>query len=143
VGIFIFDYENQNILKGGRFLKLLSWIGIVILTLFIFLSGNAIASPYLSLSVPAHIYPGDSIEARINVSEINGLQMSLFRIDDPENYILESNKEYFFSVDTWRPKRPLNEQERWQNLKFSFFNHYAGLPQKFFLQVLNRVSKIF
>ena len=130
MGIFIFDYENQNILKGGRFLKLLSWIGIVILTLFIFLSGNAIASPYLSLSVPAHIYPGDSIEARINVSEINGLQMSLFRIDDPENYILESNKENFFSVDTWRPKRPLNEQERWQNLKFSFFQSLRKIASK-------------
>lgn len=111
-------------------MKLLSWIGLVFLTVLVFLSGNSFASPYVSLSVPAHIYPGDSIEARVNVSEIKNLQMSLYRIDDPENYILESNKEYFFSVDTWRPKRPLNEQEKWQNLKFSFFQSLRGIASK-------------
>ncbi|NLJ49029.1 MAG: hypothetical protein GX428_05495 [Candidatus Atribacteria bacterium] len=111
-------------------MKLLSWISLVFFIILVFLSGNSFASPYISLSVPAHIYPGDSIEARVNVSEIKNLQMSLYRIDDPENYILESNKEYFFSVDTWRPKRPLNEQEKWQNLKFSFFQSLRGIASK-------------
>lgn len=111
-------------------MKLLSWISLVFVIVFIFLSGSSFASPYISLSVPAHIYPGESIEARVNVSEIKSLQMSLFRIDEPENYILESNKEYFFSIDTWRPKRPLNEQEKWQNLKFSFFQSLRGIASK-------------
>lgn len=98
-------------------MKLLSWISLVFVIVFIFLSGSSFASPYISLSVPAHIYPGESIEARVNVSEIKSLQMSLFRIDEPENYILESNKEYFFSIDTWRPKRPLNEQRKMAKFK--------------------------
>lgn len=127
--------------KGGRFLKLLSWIGLIGIGVIFLFSGTVFASSYISLSVPAHMYPGEPIEIRINASEIKGLQLSLFRIDDPEKYILESKKEYFFSVDTWRPKRPLNQQEKWQNLKYDFFRSLRAVAAKVLSPALKQSLK--
>ncbi|HSV31031.1 MAG TPA: MG2 domain-containing protein, partial [Atribacteraceae bacterium] len=93
-------------------------------------AGSSAEDVFLWLSVPAQVYPGETVEARLSVSEIPRVQFVLSRIQEPAEYIKKSRKEHFFDVGTWRPDRPLEQREHWQNLKYGFFQSLRILASR-------------
>ncbi len=113
-------------MKKNNFL--LWWMVIVLLLL---LSGGvALAQEEIYVSVPAHNYPGEMIKINISGRGVKGAQCSLHQINDPEEYIQSAEKKSFFQVDSWQPRRPLEEEEKWQNTKYSFFQAVRRLASR-------------
>jgi len=102
------------------------WVAIFLL----FLGGKVLAQEEIYVSVPAHIYPGEIIKINISGRETKGAQCSLYRINDPEQYIQSVETKSFFQVDSWQLHRPLEEEEEFQNTKYSFFQAVRKLASR-------------
>lgn len=109
-------------------MKKVWWIAIF---LAFILSGGALAAQSeISLSVSANIYPESPIVVYLGARNLPGVECVLYSIEDPLQYLQEMEKKDFFRVDSWQPRRPLNEKEEWQNTKYSFFQKVRGLASR-------------
>jgi len=132
-------------------MKTVRWIWCVIcaclLVCLCTLSLGAEEYEWFWLNVPAQVYPGETLEATVSATGVDSLTFSLQRIENPVQYITGARKERFFDVSSWRPSRPPEKRELWQNLKNAFFQSLRGiasrvLPEstKSFLQELLGIS---